>query len=189
MSQVQYPDYLAFDSLLRQHGLALSPAELHGLVSGILAGGVSAQAHAWQPLLNEYTNEGQAWPHAAQQAVSALVQASSDEMKAQQFQFTLLMPDDEENLMDRADALAEWVNHFLSGLGLANIDPSNMSAEAKEVLADLEEIAKLGIDEDDDLEEQSMLFEQVTEHVKVCVLTLALELAGPEQGAQQPTLH
>ncbi|KOO12431.1 hypothetical protein AKJ18_23980, partial [Vibrio xuii] len=62
----------------------------------------------------------------------------------------ILLPDAEASasLFDMADGLAEWVNHFISGLGLVNAELKKASKDVKEALADLEEISKLGIDED-----------------------------------------
>ncbi|WP_025528284.1 UPF0149 family protein, partial [Vibrio parahaemolyticus] len=107
-------------------------------------------------------------------------------------ELSLLLPDEsgEEGLFALADSLSDFVNHFISGLGLAGIALNNASDDAKEALADLEEIAKLGIDEDDDFGEQAQLLEQVIEHVKACVLTIHAEFgARPESSESKPTIH
>ncbi len=52
-----------------------------------------------------------------------------------------------------------------------------------------EEITKLGIDDEDDLEEQAQLLEQVIEHVKACVLILHAELGVKPEQDKQPTIH
>ncbi len=107
-------------------------------------------------------------------------------------ELSLLLPDEagEEGLFALADGVSDFVNHFISGMGLAGIAIDKASDDAKEALADLEEIAKLGIDEDDDLGEQALLLEQVIEHVKACVLTIHAEFgARPESNENKPTIH
>lgn len=67
-----------------------------------------------------------------------------------------------------------------------------LSEAVTEALADLQEIAQLGIDEDDDMEEQAALFEQVVEHVRMCVLSCHSELGQrpvAEDAEEKPTLH
>ncbi|MEK6212573.1 MAG: UPF0149 family protein, partial [Vibrio fluvialis] len=75
------------------------------------------------------------------------------------------------------------------GLGLVGAKLQSASDVAKEALEDLEEIAKLGIDEEDDFEEQAQLLEQVIEHVKACVLTLHAEFGVKPQQDSEPTIH
>ena len=60
------------------------------------------------------------------------------------------------------------------------------------LLADLQEISQLGIDEDDDLEDQAALFEQVVEHVRMCVLSCHSELGQRlinDDADEKPTVH
>lgn len=53
------PGYDAVSQLLNQQGVGLTPAEMHGLISGMLCGG--NKDTSWQPLLHDLTNEGLAF--------------------------------------------------------------------------------------------------------------------------------
>ncbi|MDC5841578.1 YecA family protein [Vibrio europaeus] len=192
MSETKLPDYLAFATELQSAGLAVNPAELHGLLTGMLSGGLSLTDKSWQPMVFDYVSEGMGWPSKALQLAQATLDASIAELTGSGMDLEMLLPDEEASasLFDLADALADWVNHFISGLGLVNAELKKASSDVKEALADLEEIAKLGIDEDDDLEEQAQLLEQVIEHVKACVLTIHAELGQKKAEPQQaPTIH
>ena len=57
--QNEMPGYNAVDQLLNQQGVGLTPAEMHGLISGILCGG--NKDSSWQPLVHDLTNEGLAF--------------------------------------------------------------------------------------------------------------------------------
>lgn len=61
-------------------------------------------------------------------------------MKA--FDFELCLPDT-ENVFEQADGLAEWSNHFLLGLGLAQPHWIKKKATSGEAVDDLHDICQL----------------------------------------------
>lgn len=192
MSKKQLPEYLSFASELQSAGLAVNPSELHGLLTGMLSGGMNVSDKSWQPLLFDYVSEGMAWPSAALSVTQVMLDKTSDDLTETSLELAMLLPDEEAgaSLFDMADALADWVNHFISGLGLIGTSLTKVSKETKEALADLEEIAKLGIDEDDDMQEQACLLEQVIEHAKACVLIVHAEFGQKIMPSPpNPTIH
>ena len=192
MSEITLPEYQSIAAELKSASLAVTPAELHGLLVGMLSGGLAINDQTWQPILFDYTNEGMGWPSSALALAQSVFQVTVNELTDTSMELSLLLPDEagEEGLFALADGVSDFVNHFISGMGLAGIAIDKASDDAKEALADLEEIAKLGIDEDDDLGEQALLLEQVIEHVKACVLTIHAEFgARPESNENKPTIH
>ena len=192
MSEITLPEYQSIAAELKSASLAVSPAELHGLLVGMLSGGLAINDQTWQPVLFDYTNQGMGWPSSALALAQSVFQVTVNELTGTSMELSLLLPDEagEEDLFALADGVSDFVNHFISGIGLAGIAIDKASDEAKEALADLEEIAKLGIDEDDDLGEQALLLEQVIEHVKACVLIIHAEFgARPESNEKQATIH
>lgn len=192
MSEITLPEYQSIAAELKSASLAVTPAELHGLLVGMLSGGLAINDQTWQPILFDYTNEGMGWPSSALALAQSVFQVTVNELTGTSMELSLLLPDEagEEALFALADGVSDFVNHFISGMGLAGIAIDKASDDAKEALADLEEIAKLGIDEDDDLGEQALLLEQVIEHVKACVLTIHAEFgARPESNENKPTIH
>ncbi|PMJ90043.1 YecA family protein [Vibrio sp. 10N.261.55.A7] len=192
MSKTTLPEYLSSAIELQSAALAVTPAELHGLLTGMISGGLSLNDNSWQPLIFDYTNDGMGWPERALQVAQSIFDATSKELVGTDLELSLLLPDQEASasVFDLADGLSDWINHFISGLGLAGATLNKVSPDTKEALGDLEEMARLGIDEDDDLEEQALLLEQVIEHVKVCVLTIHTELGvKADKAEEKPTLH
>ncbi|MGR6841437.1 YecA/YgfB family protein [Aliivibrio wodanis] len=189
MSEIKMPKFLAVESALQDSKLAVTPSELHGLLVGMISGGLSLDDQTWKPLIFDYTNDGMGWPDSALKIGSAIFQCTVAELSSDNFALDMLIPDVKETLMNRADGLSEWVNHFISGLGLVELKLDKGSESLKEALLDLEEIARLGIDEDDDLEEQEALFEQVMEHVRICVLTIHAELGQKVHNDASKTVH
>ncbi|MFM2584004.1 YecA/YgfB family protein [Vibrio campbellii] len=192
MSEITLPEYQSIAAELKSASLAVTPAELHGLLVGMLSGGLAINDQTWQPILFDYTNEGMGWPSSVLGLAQSVFQVTVNELTGTSMELSLLLPDEagEEGLFALADGVSDFVNHFISGMGLAGIAIDKASDDAKEALTDLEEIAKLGIDEDDDLGEQALLLEQVIEHVKACVLTIHAEFgARPESNENKPTIH
>ncbi|WED27071.1 YecA family protein [Vibrio sp. DW001] len=190
MSKTTLPDYVTIASGLQASSLSVTPAELHGLLVGMLSGGLSISDKSWQPLVFDYTNDGMGWPDKALKYAESVLSLSIEELTGTDMELFMLLPDDDADLMEMADALSEWVNHFISGLGLVNVALRKAPKDIKEALTDLEEISKLGIDENDDLVEQADLLEQVIEHVKACVLTIHAEFGKKRpQDKVDTTIH
>jgi hypothetical protein len=158
----------------------------------MICGGLAVDDESWAGPVCDYANQGEPMTDGAKMMVRTLFTTTADELIGGGFEFSLLMPDDDEPLADRADALTEWVSSFISGLGLMDLQKNQLSEEITEVLADLQEISQLGIDEDDDLEDQAALFEQVVEHVRMCVLSCHSELGQRlinDDADEKPTVH
>ena len=192
MSKKQLPEYLNFASELQSAGLAVNPSELHGLLTGMLSGGMNFSDKSWQPLVFDYVSEGMAWPSNVLSITQVVLDKTSDDLTQTSLELALFLPDEEAGatLFDVADGLADWVNHFISGLGLIGASLTKASKDTKEALTDLEEIAKLGIDEDDDMQEQGDLLEQVIEHAKACVLIIHAEFGQKIMPSPpSPTIH
>lgn len=191
MSDNIFPDYADLTNELKKASLDMTPAELHGLLTGFAAGGLTLEGSSWQPLLFDYTNDGLGWPVFLLSQAKNMLEATFNQLSQLSMELTINLPEvsGENAVFELADGVAEWINHFISGLGLAGADTKKASPAAREALEDLEEMAKLGIDEDDDLAEQAELLEQVIEHVKACVLTLHAEFGVRPKQEKKPTLH
>jgi len=190
MTKKTLPEYQITLTQLHSSAISLTPSEMHGLIAGMISGGVLVSDKSWQSLIFDYTNDGMGWPDKALQLANATFEFTVEELTGSGMDMTLLLADSEGDLIEFADSVSEWVNHFISGLGLAGLTLKGAAEDVKEALGDLEEIAKLGIDEEDDLKEQADLLEQVIEHVKACVLTVHAEFGlKPDDKESSPTIH
>jgi uncharacterized protein YgfB (UPF0149 family) len=101
----------------------------------------------------------------------------------------LLLPTDDAPLADRAAALGQWCQGFLSGFGLNCRDSSMLSTEATEVLQDLAAISQVqdALEESDDGENDYM---EVMEYLRVAPLLLFSETRKADvPPAAKPSLH
>ncbi|MBW7982931.1 YecA/YgfB family protein [Enterobacillus tribolii] len=185
------PDYAALNRALQQQSVALTAAEMHGLLSGILCGG--NRDASWKTLLHDLTNEGEAWPLALSQPLDAVYQSTRESLEDDGFGFQMMLPDgDDVSVFERADALAGWVNHFLLGLGVMQPKLDKVRNEVGEAIDDLRNIAQLGYDEDEDQEELEQSLEEVAEYVRMAAMLCHSEFVQQQPLApesRKPTLH
>ncbi|MBS9432486.1 YecA family protein [Photorhabdus hainanensis] len=188
--QNSLPDYQSFDEILHQQSVALTAAEMHGLISGLLCGG--NRDSSWQVLVHDLANDGLAFSHPLAQQLRELREITFESLDDSNFAFSLLLPDEEDNVFERADALAGWVNHFLLGLGVAQPKFADRK-EISEIIGDLRNIALLGYEEGDDQEELAQALEEVLEYVRVAAQLCYIAFTEPKTVLiaknDKPTLH
>jgi len=179
------------DETLRRAGAACDASETHGTVCGVLCAGVESDDSWITHVLDQASG-----PAEAQQACRRALLTLRDEahalLRGGTLEFAPLLPDDEAGLGDRTDALGEWCQGFLYGMGLAGpkLDVEELSDETGEVLRDMGQIAQAGF-EGEDSEEAETAYAEIVEYVKVGVQLLYEELQPALVATVPPsdTLH
>ena len=107
-------------------------------------------------------------------------------LASDEFAFALLLPDDDFPLSEQIEALRQWCQGFLFGIGStysATGSTANWSEEIREAVKDITEFTKLDTEtEDEDAEHDFM---EITEYLKAAVIFLRTEL----NSADSPTVH
>jgi hypothetical protein len=151
--------------LTQSHALA-DAAEAHGTLSGALCAAVTYHLDDW---LAEILPEGRAEPAAAAW-LRALFDSTSSALGDDQMGFHPLLPDDEDALPARAEALGEWCRGFLYGLGSGPVnDLQGLGDEADEILRDFTAITQVAIDPEDSDEHNEEAYAELVEFVRVGV--------------------
>jgi uncharacterized protein YgfB (UPF0149 family) len=179
--------YDQFESVLKSARALPVAAEAHGTLAGALCSSRDYGLMEWlREILPDDSPDEQALQSSVLQSVYSemvrtLVGSDAD--------FEPLLPDDDASLGVRAEALSSWCAGFLYGLGSGTTpDPGNVSVEAREIIRDFTEITQVGVDADEENEENEAAFAEVVEFVRVGVQLLFVELAPargeePEPGA------
>ncbi|MBF0676749.1 MULTISPECIES: YecA/YgfB family protein [unclassified Pseudomonas] len=178
--------YYAFAALLANAGHPVSPAELHGVLLGRSCAGAGFDPEPWLADAQEVL--GDAPQDTVRQALIGLQEMVKAELGSGDFTVVLLLPGDEAPLEERALALGQWCQGFLSGFGLTVRD-SALSTEATEVLQDLAAIAQVqsALEDSEDGESDYM---EVMEYLRVAPLLLYGECAkAPVAPSPKPSLH
>ncbi len=191
-SQPELPDFDLIANLLVEEGVhVVSPSELHGLISGHLAAGVRLEPAALLQNVCDLVDLESLAHESSKVTLVDLYQQSLAMLVAQELIFELLLPDEDQPLAQRADGLGQWCQGFLTGFGLhGKQTDKSLSREAKEALADMNQIAQIAVEEEDDGSDSDLM--QVEEYVRMVVLMLFAECNTPEQpkdNSSQPTVH
>ncbi|QIM69788.1 MULTISPECIES: YecA/YgfB family protein [Basfia] len=178
--------YSSLNQQLKSADIGATASELHGLLSGLICGGINDDS--WQPLLYQFTNDNHAYPIALLNEIKEIYQDIGQKLAdMDNFSFELWLPEDNE-VFARADALSEWTNNFLLGLGLAQPKLDKETDEIGEALDDLHDICQLGYDEEDNEEDLSDALEEIIEYVRTIASLFYTHFHRP-QAQEKPVLH
>ena len=180
------PTYEALESALRQAESEMSPAESHGLICGMLCVDPAVSDERWMGEVVPASPEGEADPAGARDLLAHLRGASAAALAGEEAGLQLFLPEDDAALALRTEALIDWCDAFLYGLGVAGLDHRSLSPEAREVLEELTEVSRL--DPQAEGEEDERAFFDVSEFVRVSVMLLYEDLRERDR-AEHPTLH
>lgn len=173
------PDFDELVVALRSLNAGIGPADLHGSLCGYLcAGGQNIRQFLEAVSLQALLDSGADERHRA--AVARLVQHSHRELESDEYTFAPLLPDAERPVSERTEALLQWCQGFVGGLGLGGFaDERKLSDDGREVLRDLLEIARTAVSHDQDSEVDETALAELTEFARVGALLLRSDLRAP----------
>ena len=177
------PSHSRFDQALDSIGLDQSASEIHGVLCGLLCAGTS-QAHVeWMEELFRDRPADDLLAKEARQLLGQLYLASRKQIADEGLEFTLLLPDDEESLEQRAKALVDWCEGYLFGLGMAGVTEQQLVGDAQEALHDISEFTRLDVDALEEGESDESAYMELQEFLRVATLLIKEELASKQESA------
>ena len=180
-------EYSELERALQQLGVEQGAAEFHGTLCGRLCAGAERDSRDSQmpPAGGGAPQDEQALvEQTREEALNGLVDADLG--------FTLLLPDDQQRLGLRVDALAQWCAGFVYGFASAREDISldALSSEAQELVRDLTQISRAGLSPDADRETDEQAYAEIVEYVRVGAQLIFMEIAAARRSASNgETLH
>jgi yecA family protein len=167
-SQIQHYDRIS--ALLEQNAVLVDAAEVHGILCGMLAGGMPLECRDWFEPLADCIHQGETLPAEVVDEIQQLYDLTCQQLLETEFSLVLCLPDDAAPINDRGQALINWVQGFMLGFGLHQADLTGCSDDVKEALEDFSEISHMDDAMSEDEESEKALFE-VMEYVRVsCML-------------------
>lgn len=174
MSETQI-SYERFSNLLNQYKVIVDGAEIHGIICGMLAGGMTVDDQSWLEALADVVNQGDAFaPELSDMIVNVYNQVCQQFIEPD-FALALCLPDDAAPINERGQALMQWVQGFLLGFGLHQADLTKCSDDVKEALEDFSQIARMDEQMPENEESEQALFE-VMEYVRISAMLCFNEL-------------
>jgi uncharacterized protein len=188
-------DYASVTQALQRIAIPADAAEIHGAISAILCTqGEAGRAHWLETVLPELPRamvEGDALAGAAAHLLDAVFDEVSSELASGEFAFTLLLPDDEQDLDERVAALGHWCQGFLLGLQAGGVSNAHgLAAELAEVYQDFSEISQISSGELAADEDDEEAYAELYEYLKVGAILFYEEFQQPPPRADSPAgLH
>lgn len=188
MFQVTFPEVARVLQTLQS---SVAAAESHGCLCGALC---TSQNYALESWLDELVPEAQADPADDDRATLRLLFADTVRaLRGDEMEFQLLLPDDDEPLVERASALSQWCQGFLYGFGTGQpVSREELTSEVEEVLRDLTHISQASVETGADAEEEEQAYAEIVEYVRAGVQLIHDELielraAGAAPGPTDPS--
>lgn len=183
------PSYTVLQKQLDDAELSVSSAEIHGLLSGMVAGGLRAEDSAWIHHLADMVNEGITFPTPLEILLERTCVHIGSTLADGNYEYGLLQPDDDAPLDERVEAMALWVQSFLAGFGMQQSKLSEASEDLQELIADFTEISQVASSIEEEGEEAEVALCEINEYLRVGVLLCFSEFGQYQPPNQPPTLH
>jgi len=191
-----FPDIPQLEDLLFNVDAALGATEAHGALCGMLCAQGATEASQWMlSVLGEHEETSKALQQAGKKLLQ-IHQISVEQMNDTDAEFELMLPDDDEPLEMRVEALGMWCQGFVYGLAVGGIkEDTSLPEDSKELIQDILEISRAGYvadkeaelaTDEEDSEEDEVAFMEVCEYVRMGILLIYEELQ-PLQSSQ--TVH
>ncbi len=179
-------------------GAGCSASELHGVLTGLLAGGARLNRSALQKVLETHADTDRALDDGATASLWQLQLQTLEDLGDSELVFAPLLPDDDDDLALRVAALSDWCQGFLVGFGTA-VRPSDTRVHGesvRETLQDIVHVSSVDATAQSNDEGDESAYAELYEFVRMAVIHLFEEMSPPEEqhshdeaDPDSPTLH
>ncbi len=184
------PSFEHIDNSLLKADSDATASEAHGMLCGMICASGEVDQSSWLKQLLGADDPQNLLHGETRGLLEQLQQATQQQIADGNYQLRLLLPDDDNPLEERIEALSDWCHGFLFGMSLAGIqDVDNLPGDAKEILHDILQISKASYDEEADEEEHESAYMEVVEYLKVGTLIIYAELNPARNERGEKTLH
>lgn len=171
------PIFSQIEASLAAANAGMTPAESHGLLCGMLCAAGRLNTGQWLGEVFEDAGIGGQGAEDCRTELLNLADVTVNQLNDPALEFSLLLPDDDESLKRRAEALVDWSRNYLYGLALGGLaDPTDLPGDVAEIIHDLSEISRADSGGTEDVDEAENALEEIIEYVRMGVLLVNEEL-------------
>src|SRR3984893_5740716 len=162
LADIRFKD---FEDVLAAAGSLADAAEAHGSLCGALC---SVSPYKMQDWVNEILPDGASLSDETAAVLERVFAATAASFGEQGMEFEPLLPDEEQTLNGRANALALWCTGFLYWLGAGQIsDLDVLNGDVGEIVRDCTEISRATGDDADADESNEQAYAELVEFIRV----------------------
>ena len=174
-------DHNELDEALRRCGSSWNAGQTHGLLCSRLALAGADGASRWLTQVLADTDPDNALRTECEAMLEALCTATWQQLSGRQSDFMLLLPDDDEAAMVRAEAMGQWCEGFLHGL-VSDTHGDKLrerlaSDPLSDIIKDMLEITRATTDDETDEAGNESAFAELVEYLRVAAQLTYEELA------------
>ena len=171
MFQVTFPEVARVLQTLQS---SVAAAESHGCLCGALC---TTQQYTVESWFDELVPDAGDDPGDERAPLRLLFADTVRALRGEEMEFQLLLPDDDDPLLERALALSQWCQGFLYGFGTGPaVQRDELTGEVNEVLRDLTHISQASVETGADAEEEEQAYAEIIEYVRAGVQLIHDEL-------------
>lgn len=171
-----YPDYDVVNDALQRSECEQDAAEQHGQLCAVLSLLDSITLEQWLDIALPKGENGDALRAETRSILAEIYEQTVQTIDAEDFDFQLLLPDDDAGLSQRLQAISHWCQGFLMGITHAGItDVDKLAANLPEIVRDFVEISRADSFELGGSEEDEAAFLEISEFVRMGTLLFRVE--------------
>jgi len=189
MSIEPLPSFSQITDVLEEAELFTSAAEVHGILSGFICGGIDLDSKDWLTHFNDVVNEGLGLPLKAKNLVSLLHTQVITQFTDDGLGFSLLLPIDDKPLDDRCEALSQWAQGFLVGFGMVQQALNQASEDVQEMIKDIRDISQISLGFEEEDEESEIAYAEIVEYLRVGAMLCFNHFSRKPNTPTSKTIH
>jgi uncharacterized protein YgfB (UPF0149 family) len=187
-------DYQELTQALQRLQIAADAAECQGAMSAVICllgeAGLASWLAAHFPEIDAAITGGNALAGETKQLIVDLYQTTLGQLGQGNFEYSLLMPDDEDSLHVRTDALGHWCQGFLLGLRYSGVNnTAQFTGELAEILDDITEISQVTSEALEGTEEEEQSYTELVEYLRVGVMLFCENLRASKGATGSKMVH
>lgn len=191
---MQTVDYYQLSQALERCQIAADAAECQGAMSAVICltgeDGMENWLAAHFPELETGVAQGNALASEAKALITELYKTTLNSLGQGNLDYALMMPDDEDSIFERTDALGHWCQGFMLGMRFSGVsDPGQFSGELAEILDDIREISQVSAEALENTEEEEQSYTELVEYLRVGVMLFCETLRASPGTADSTLVH
>jgi len=175
--QTKIPAFDDFSGMLAQADVMASPAELHGILAGMISIGHKLDGKFWFDIILKRLATPTCVSLPQRRALIDLYDKTCRQLNDFNAEFQLLLPDEQQSFSTRAEALSRWCAGFLYGLQLEESLSRPITNDLRNALRCIAEIAQLDFNKIEVDDHDQPAYGAAVECVRAAVLTAYSEFS------------